>query len=381
MLANQYVMRASLRSVRCLVRGLATRAETIAAARATPEMEAGTTSFEIKNPRMRTAILQGYDRYGGPPSLKSRSARIKYNAPIGLDGAFPIALDILKEHSKGLYSKAETLKQQLEEAKAAGEPAERIAELEKQINSTLVKAELDNPEVRYNFEIGQIDMNEPVYRHLAEEKWKAYDMLILMQRLETLKVIPDTLPTLDPRVHVELQFPGYVNKWVVPGEVLPCAVAARPPVLKVQEFTKIEKDSLYTVVVVDPDTPDLETDSYKTTLKWALANVPLSNTETVVDPEKATELISYLPPTPEKNTGKHRHAVWVFRQPDNKPIAAETAGALVQRDHFDIRTFATELGLDAVGAHLWRNKFDRSSEAVREKYGLEPGRVFARVRR
>lgn len=373
MLAKQSVLRLSTaRSASRCVRGLASQAEA-----ATDDSTK--SSFQIKNPRMRTAILEGYTIFGGPPSLKSRTARARYASPIGLQNVFPLALDIIKDYSKSQYAKVDALKKDLEQAIAAGE-TEQAEKLKAQINKALVKAEIDNPEVRYNHEIGQVDMSEPVYRHLAEEDWKSYDMLILMQRLETLKVIPDTLPTLEPTAKVDLQFPGFINKWIVPGTVLPCAVATRPPLIKVQEFEEIKKDSLYTVVIVDPDTPDLANDSFTTSLKWAISNVPLSNVNTVVDADKATELIPYLPPTPEKNTGNHRFAVWVFRQTADA-ISTEAAQPLIQREGFDIRQFASELGLQAVGAHVWRSKFDRTSDEVREKYGLEAGRVFTRVRR
>lgn len=371
MLAKQTVLRLSTaRSATRCVRGYTQAAESTTAKE----------SLQIKNPRMRSAILEGYTKFGGPPSLKSRTARARYNTPIGLDKTFPLAHEIIKDFQKSQYAKADSLKAELETAVANGLDAEEVAHLKAELNKTLVEAELDNPEVQYNFEIGQVDYREPVYRHLAEKKWKDYDMLILMQRLETLRVIPDTLPTLDPKAEVELQFPGFINKWIVPGTILPCAVATRPPLVKIQEFEEIADNSLYTVVIVDPDTPDLVNDSFTTSLQWAISNIPLSNVDPVVDTDKATELISYLPPTPEKNTGNHRYAVWAFRQ-TNGPIDAQTAEPLIKREGFDIRQFSDELGLQAVGANIWRSKFDRTSDQVREKYGLEAGRVFTRVRR
>lgn len=339
-----------------------------------------TSSLQIKNPRMRTAILEGYTQFGGPPSLKSRTARARYTTPIGLDKAFPLAFDIIKDFQKSQYNKADSLKSELEKAVSNDTDAEQVGLLKAELEKTLIEAELDSPEVQYNFEIGQVDYREPVYRYLAEKKWREYDMLILIQRLETLKVIPDTMPTLNPKAHVELQFPGFVNKWVVPGTVLPCAVATRPPLVKIQEFEEIADNSLYTLVIVDPDTPDLVNDSYTTSLQWAISNIPLSNVESVVDAEKATELIPYLPPTPEKNTGNHRYAVWAFRQ-TNGAIDSQTAQPLVKREGFDIRAFSDELGLEAVGAHIWRSKYDRTTDELREKYGLKAGRVFTRVRR
>ena len=333
------------------------------------------SSFQIKNPAMRESILSGYKRLNGPLSLRSKAARLAYNTPIGLDEVFPLAHEIVKKYQSTQSAKAESLKEQLAQAGSS----EEASKLKVELTKAQVRSQVDNPEVQYNFKIGQSDFREPVYRYLAEQKWKEYDQLVLMQRLESLKVIPDTMPTLDPKAKVELQFSGSVNKWLVPGATIPCAVASRPPLVTIQEFEEIKDDSLYTLVIVDPDTPDLARDSFKTTLKWAVANIPLSNVEHFVDTDKATELVPYLPPTPEKNSGIHRHAVWAFRQNNGK--VAEVAQELIERDGFDIRKFADELGLQAVGAHIWRNKFDRTTDGVREKYGLGAGRVFARVRR
>lgn len=193
-----------------------------------------------------------------------------------------------------------------------------------------------------------------MYRYLAKQKWSDRELLVLMQRLETLSVIPDTEPTLDPKVQVQLQFPGSQNKWVEPGAILPCAVAIHPPHLVVQEFENTSGNGLYTVLIVDPDTPDLDNDSYNTTLHWALSNIPLSINDSFVNPEKSTELISYLPPTPSKNSGTHRYAVWVYRQSDKIDPTAIPNG-LITREKFDIRNTSKMLNLQPVGAHLWRS--------------------------
>lgn len=333
--------------------------------------------LKIKNPRMREAIVEGYANRSGPPSLKSRSNRIRYSTPNGLDNVFPLAYKIIQEESQKFYSKAEELQKQLSSTPAS--ETEQVEFLQNEIEKALIQAEVDNPEVQYNFKIGQYDLDIPVYRHLLKKKWEDYDLLILMQRLETLSVIPDTEPTLDPKVDVKLQFPGSESQWVEPGTVLPCSVCTYYPHLVVQEFEKVPENTMYTVLIVDPDTPNLEKDSYQTTLHWALANVPLSLSNPVVDPEASTELMSYLPPVPEKNTGKHRYAVWVYRQ-DEKIDPSTLEKDLITRDKFDIRRASKQLGLTAVGAHLWRSHFDITTESLREKYGLPAGRVFSRTR-
>lgn len=347
-----------------------------------PSTQEEFNSLKIKNPRMRNAILNGYANFSGPPSLKSRTSRVRYQTPKGLDEVFPLALDIVNAHKAKLYKKVDELKEELKTISATENP-EAYEQVSKEIEKTLVKAEIDNPEVQYNFTIKQIDWDQPVYRHLAKKQWEDYNLLILMQRLESLKAIPDTEPTLDPKVEVTLKFLGPVNKDVTPGSIVPCKVASYPPILNIQEFdsNSTTEQSLYTVLIVNPDTPNLETDSYSTTLQWAVSNIPITMKNSFVDVEKSTELLSYLPPVPEKNAGNQRFVVWVYKQNGTIDSNSDSVSSLISRENFDIRKFSSSLDLTAVGAHLWRCHFDRTTDGVREKYGLPEGRVFTRTRR
>uniref|UniRef100_A0A060TCA4 Large ribosomal subunit protein mL38 n=1 Tax=Blastobotrys adeninivorans TaxID=409370 RepID=A0A060TCA4_BLAAD len=359
---------------RIFTRGVASAAE----AASTVVSEQSKASLKIANPVMRRAVMEGEWKIG-PPSLKTRKAKRAYYSPIGLKEVFPLALQVLEKNAANHYTEAKKLEDQL--ARKPNRP-DRDAVKDK-ITHHKVRAELHNPEAVYNHIIKHSDFNEPVYRYLAERDWRSHDLLLLMQRLETLKVIPDTMPTIEPRAHVRLQFPGVVNKWVEPGTVLRNEVAAKRPILTVQEFDEVSEGSLYTVVIVDPDTPDLETDSFKTTLHWAVSNVPLSNVNHEVDANKGNELVGYLPPHPEKNTPTHRYSVWVFRQatPEEAIRKIDVDQTDVARERFDIRAFADKYGLTAVGAHVFRVNYDRSTDSVREKFGLGPGMVYSRVRR
>ena len=44
------------------------------------------------------------------------------------------------------------------------------------------------------------DMNKPIYRHLADLKWRSHSRQILMQRINQMDVVPDILPAVDPTV-------------------------------------------------------------------------------------------------------------------------------------------------------------------------------------
>lgn len=243
----------------------------------------------------------------------------------------------------------------------------------------LYKAEKHNPEVVYNalYNLEKMDRALPIYRRFMKDKWRSYDLMKTMQRLEQLHVIPDTLPTFVPRAHVKVKFGHNTRRefahWVEPGAILPAFAAARPPTIEVQEF---DATGLYTVLLVNPDVPDLEKNLYSSKLHYGLANVALDYVNHTIDAalllrQPGAVFAPYTPLVPEKNAPPQRACLWVFRQPKEIEASAQD---------FDIRAFAEQHGLDAVGAHVWRQGYDRSVSGVREEYALGAGRVFHRVR-
>ncbi|AMD19748.1 HCL403Wp [Eremothecium sinecaudum] len=345
-----------------------------AAQRAWADFSKRSRSLEVKNVAVKANILNGNDQQG-PPSLKRRFYRVKYNSPEYINEMFSTAYEYLSSIAGRTYAQLET----------ETDPTKR--------SQLAVEAEIRNPEVQYNFMYNDklennpsiIDYEQPVYRHLGREHWHSRDRMLLMQRLETLAAIPDTLPTLDPVAEVNIRFPFStgVKKWIEPGEVLNSNVTSMEPSIKIQEYDHnldTEKQ-LYTILVVNPDEPNLDTDSFKTTLNFGLKNIKIGYNDNLVDPRKYNEsnvLAPYTPPVPEKNAGVQRFVVWVFRQ-----VGALSMGRLptsVNQD-FNIRAFAEENNLTAIGAHIWRSTWDANVAAVREKYGMDKGRVFHRVRR
>ncbi|KAK5782165.1 mitochondrial 54S ribosomal protein mL38 MRPL35 PWA37_005146 [Arxiozyma heterogenica] len=310
----------------------------------------------------------------GPYTLRRKASRARYKSPEEIDATFKIAYSFLQDRADKIYSKIDQ----------TNDPTLK--------NKLLVKAEINNPEVQYNFQFSDkidnnprlIDYNLPVYRHLGLKHWESYAQMLLMQRLETLHAIPDTLPTLVPRANVMIKFPYStgVNKWIAPGEFLSSNVTQFEPIFKIQEFEKLDlATQKYTILIVNPDEPDLINDSFKTTLCYGLQNLTLDYNDNVIDARKFNVkdnvLIDYLPPVPEKNAGQQRFVVWVFRQPN--PTLTDTS--VIQRDSFNIRKFVELNQLDPIGSHIWRSEWDTNVANVRKKYGLPKGRVFSKVRK
>lgn len=347
------------------------------------DFSARSPSLGIQSAKIKEGILNGGNVKVGPASIKTRSNRIKYNSPENIDETFKTCYEFLQERSENSYK-------YVNKDYVTPELREKL----------LTKAEIANPEVQYNFQFNNkldnipsiIDYNQPVYRYLGNKDWESYKQMLLMQRLESLKVIPDTLPTLVPRASVEVKFPFAtgVNQWIEPGKFLSSGVTSLEPIFKVQEYQLVNpKEQLYTILIVNPDEPDLQNDTFKTTLNYGLTNIKIDYNDNIIDSRRFTErniLAKYLPPVPEKNAGNQRYAVWVFRQNmddktgkcaviDNGQTISE-----IDRNDFNIRKFVDEHKLDQVGAHVWRSKWDSNVKSVREKYNLPSGRVFSRVR-
>ena len=49
-------------------------------------------------------------------------------------------------------------------------------------------------------------MNKPIYRHLAEQKWRGMPYRIISQRISQLNIVPDVLPAFEPTLAVQLTF-------------------------------------------------------------------------------------------------------------------------------------------------------------------------------
>src|SRR5436189_2613372 len=124
-------------------------------------------------------------------------------------------------------------------------------------------------------------MNRPIYRYLADRKWREYRRLILMQRITQMKVIPDVLAHIDPTVDVKLSFG---RRTIQPGEFVNSRMSAVPARLSIQSFERGIK--LVAIAVVDPDVPNPERDGFEYRCHFLAINVPISPTSTSVYLEK-----------------------------------------------------------------------------------------------
>lgn len=221
-------------------------------------------------------------------------------------------------------------------------------------------------------------MNKPIYRYLADQKWRKYKRLVLEQRITQLAVVPDFLPSLDLVVDIDL---GFGRKSVAPGEFVDSAISEKMPRLNVQTFTPGEK--LVTVVVVDGDVPVPENDSFAYRCHFIASNIPLSPTNTsiplnriaqqdqkVEDPAAKKIVLPWTAPWAHKGAPYHRLAVFILEQKDAKAVDVAKLSH-TKREKFNLRSFVDTTKLNPLGATLFRTKWDESMAGVMERAGVK----------
>ncbi|KAL6233388.1 hypothetical protein BDW75DRAFT_192634 [Aspergillus navahoensis] len=246
----------------------------------------------------------------------------------------------------------------------------RLRALEVHLERLKVLADINDPLVKKKFEDGQGDMSKPIYRYLADQKWREYRRKILVQRITQMKVIPDVLPHCDPIVDTKLYFG---RKAVPPGEFVNSQVSSVPPKLDIQVFDG--ENRLVTIAVVDPDIPNVEKDSFDYMMHYLAVNIPISALNTKVDlSQLSTEsqvVLPWLPPVAQKGSPYHRLSLFVMEQKDNTPLDfAAVKSKETDRHNKLLRTLQARYHLKPIGAHLFRTIWDEDTRDVMKEIGF-----------
>ncbi|KAE8385128.1 phosphatidylethanolamine-binding protein [Aspergillus alliaceus] len=279
-----------------------------------------------------------------------------------------------EEKLKNIVSMREkiTKLQAIPTEEAGGEQVKksRLVAMELHLEHMKVLADINDPLVKKKFEDGEGDMSKPVYRYLADKKWREYRRKILVQRITQMKVIPDVLPHCDPVVDTKLYFG---RSQVQPGEFVNSRVSTTAPKLDVQLFEGGEK--LVTIAVVDSDIPNVEKDGFDYRMHYMAVNVPVSAVSTKVDLAKLSSesqvVLPWLPPVAQKGSPYHRLSVFVMEQKDSKPLDfAAVKAKETNRDKMLLRTLQARYHLKPIGAHLFRTEWDSTMAEVMRENGF-----------
>ncbi|KAL4748983.1 hypothetical protein BDW72DRAFT_143759 [Aspergillus terricola var. indicus] len=257
-----------------------------------------------------------------------------------------------------------------EEERTKHSTCSRLRALEVHLERLKVLADINDPLVKKKFEDGQGDMSKPIYRYLADQKWREYRRKILVQRITQMNVIPDVLPHCDPIVDTKLYFG---RKAVPPGEFVNSQVSSVPPKLDIQVFDG--ENRLVTIAVVDSDVPNVEEDSFDYMMHYLAVNIPISALNTKVDlSQLSTEsqvVLPWLPPVAQKGSPYHRLSLFVMEQKDNTPLDfAAFKAKETDRHNKLLRTLQARYHLKPIGAHLFRTIWDDDTRDVMKEIGF-----------
>ncbi|KAK3326533.1 phosphatidylethanolamine-binding protein [Apodospora peruviana] len=253
----------------------------------------------------------------------------------------------------------------------------RIESIRKEIEELKILADINDPLVKRRFEDGMGDMNKPIYRYLAERRWRSMDYKIIKQRIDQFHIVPDILPKFDPTVDVKMSFRSYKIK---PGALLDSRMTEGPPTLRIQAFDKGER--LLSIVVIDSDVPDVDSDAYTRRCHFMAANIPWDPTQNLLQLRhigrgdgrtEGTLAVPWLPPHAQKGSPYHRLSIFILEQKPGQKIDETKLKELYgNREDFSLKGFAYKFGLEPVGFNLFRTVWDDNTAAVMERHSI-PG--------
>ncbi|KIK05241.1 hypothetical protein K443DRAFT_120673 [Laccaria amethystina LaAM-08-1] len=162
------------------------------------------------------------------------------------------------------------------------------------LNILEVQSEINLPDVKWRVVNAMVNMENPIHRHLIEQKWRRDGMLDLLiehiyQMRFVLDIVPEIRPSLDlcviAKTHPsEFLNMGKVKKEVEPGVYLLPKQTLELPKLYVNVFHKDTR--LCTMLLVDPadhfiNVLDVQNESFRSFLHETKYISPLLLTQTI----------------------------------------------------------------------------------------------------
>lgn len=310
-------------------------------------------------------------RYSSTAASAPAHAAFEPALPAGAEPAYDLALAYIEEQNAISRKRLDALR-----AKVAASPS---PELERRIARLEVEAWVNDPATRRLFREtnGAGHMDRPVIRSLAERAWRTQGELDkVMQRVNQLGVVPDLVPDHTP--HAALRIAQATGAAFETGAVMGSTAFANPPVVSLQMFNHPvagtvaageTPEAKFTLLVVDPDSPNHEEQAYTQRVHYAKTDIPLSvmSGTTNLFTAAGNEALSYEPPAPARGTGKHRYVFVVIRQQDGGAVAAPSS-----REDFDMRAFLAANDLtdaDVYAINLFRSQWaEEDAEHVDATY-------------
>jgi large subunit ribosomal protein L35 len=360
------------------------------------------TSTKGENALMRSGVL--------PIGSRRRRAALKSSDNIPFEKlpyqCFQEALKVLKKDREEKIEQIKTERLRISNLEAqdvstinGGEARRqsRLDSMRRHLEYLKIQADINDPLIKKRFEDGEGmqhqllfrlyfntnvhlgDMSKPIYRYIAERKWREYQRLIIVQRINQLGLVPDVLPHFEPTAEVRVAFN---TRNVQPGEFVDSRVSEGPARLKVQVFDKGER--LVTIAVVDSDVPIVEKDSFTSRCHFLATNITLSPTQSSLPLSRVQDsqlVLSWLPPFAQKGSPYHRYSIFVLEQLPGQTFNTTELKEIVKRDKFSVRSFVDKHGVKPIGVGIFRSLWDEGTAGVMQRAGVEGADVeFTRKR-
>jgi large subunit ribosomal protein L35 len=234
------------------------------------------------------------------------------------------------------------------------------------------------------------DMNKPIYRHYAEQKWRSYDQLLISQRVSQFNIVPDILPKFEPTADVKLHFR---QKKYAPGDIVDSLVSENPPRLRVQVFNGGER--MVSIVVLDADVPNPEEDSFFKRCHFMAANIPLDPTNTSLPLSKIVAddqlAVPWLAPYSQKGAPYHRLSIFLLEQAPGEKLDVSKLKELYARQdetkftqRFSLKSFRDKFNLKPFGFNMFRSVWDENTADLMARHNMpgaetefRPARVYS----
>jgi large subunit ribosomal protein L35 len=132
------------------------------------------------------------------------------------------------------------------------------------------------------------------------------------------------------------------NSIVKNGEFIPLNKTQSEPKINYRS----EPNEEYTIIMIDPDAPSSANPIYKYWLHLLIIN----NNQIIVP---------FEPPTPPKNSGKHRYIIYLLKQKqsiDKNKINLEKNGINIKRNNFNFAEFIHDNNLETLDSVYFRTE-------------------------
>ncbi|PVF95758.1 PEBP-like protein [Serendipita vermifera] len=307
---------------------------------------------------MRTLIFRTYSSSG-----LHTSEWVPAHAP-GDNPLYDMALQVIQEDSNSLKGKLK----KLSSGSDGPQQSQKCEQLE-------ILSEMNRPDILWKFERGQGDASRAVFRYLEEQKWRKQGKLDhLMQRIHCMNVVPDLLPDFHPSVDLSIRFESLD---VEVGVFLPPKTTIQAPQLHVKAFHSDTR--LYTLLMVDPDSPDPAHQTYRTFLHWLVPNIPISSAS--ISPLSFSNEVpaSWIPPHPQRGTPYHRYCIFLLEHPEPNerievgPIDDEGRKSFVLREFVNRWKLKPHIG---GGAHFWRSIWAQEVSEIYKTLLYTPEHIY-----